>query len=264
VSATIRTVAVVTGAGRGLGRKIAERLARKGHHVIATDIDEGAAHVTAAVVDGTGMKQDVRDPESHRIVAKLAAERGPIAVWVNNAGVLAVGDSWTIDDASIRRQVEVNLLGVIWGCNAALGEMTEGTIINIASMSAISPTPGLAVYGATKHGVLGFSLSLASELRQAKRPITVSSLLPAAIRGEMTDAVTDDPSASLLFSSGPLLSIDEVAEAAVDLVARPKLVRTLPSYRAAVIHLLRPFPAIGLPLIERIAKLGRKRRPAGS
>jgi NAD(P)-dependent dehydrogenase (short-subunit alcohol dehydrogenase family) len=260
VTATPCTVAVVTGAGRGLGRKIAERLARKGHHVIATDIDEGAANVTAAVVDGTGVKQDVRDPDSHRAVARLAAERGPIAVWVNNAGVLAVGESWTMDDASVRRQVEVNLLGVIWGCNAAVGAMTGGTIINIASMSAISPTPGLAVYGATKHGVLGFSLSLASELRQAKRPITVSALLPAAIRGEMTDAVAHEDAASLLFSNGPLLSLDEVSEAAVDLVARPRLVRTLPSYRAAVIHLLRPFPGIGLPLIEQIAKLGRKRR----
>lgn len=256
----MKRVAVVTGAGRGLGRKIAERLARSGHHVIATDIDEGAAHVTAAVVDGTGVKQDVRDPDSHRAVARLAAEHGTLAVWVNNAGVLAVGDAWSMADVDVHRQVEVNLLGVIWGCNAAAAAMQAGTIVNIASLSAIVPTPGLAVYGATKHGVVGYSLSLASELRQARRPITVSALLPAAIKGDMTAAVQHDASASLLFSNGPLLSLDEVADAALELVARPKLVRTLPSYRAAMIHLLRPFPSIGLPLLERFAKLGRKQQ----
>lgn len=251
-------VAVVTGAGRGLGRRIAERLARTGHHVIATDIDETAALVTAAVVDGTGILQDVRDPDSHRAVARLAAEHGTLAVWVNNAGVLAVGEAWSMGDADVRRQVEVNLLGVIWGCNAAASAMQAGTILNIASLSAITPTPGLAVYGATKHGVVGYSLSLASELRQARRPITVSALLPAAIKGDMTAAVAHDAAASLLWANGPLLTIDAVAEAAVELVAHPRLVRTMPGYRAAMIHLLRPFPALGLPLLERFARLGRK------
>jgi len=256
----MKRVAVVTGAGRGLGRKIAERLARTGHHVIATDIDEGAAHVTAAVVDGTGVKQDVRDPDSHRAIAKIAAEHGTLAVWINNAGVLAVGEAWSMGDDDIRRQVEINLLGVIWGCNAAAAAMQAGTILNIASLSAITPTPGLAVYGATKHGVVGYSLSLASELRQAKRPISVSALLPAAIKGDMTAAVAHDAAASLLWSNGPLLSLDSVAEAALELVDRPRLVRTMPGYRAAMIHLLRPFPALGLPLLERFAKLGRKRQ----
>src|SRR5687768_10730590 len=100
-------VAVVTGAGRGLGRKIAERLARRGYHVLATDIDEGAALVTATVVDGTGARHDVRDPDAHRAIAAIASSLGPVTVWVNNAGVLSVGDSWTIEDAAVRRQVDV-------------------------------------------------------------------------------------------------------------------------------------------------------------
>ena len=185
--------------------------------------------------------------------------KGPLTVWVNNAGVLTVGDAWGMDDAAVRRMIEVNLLGLIWGCHAAVEAMTQGTILNIASMSAIVPTPGLAVYGATKHGVLGYSLSLAAELRRAKRPITVSALLPDAIAGDMTNAVAHDASASLLFSS-KLLSLDAVAEAATELVAHPKLVRTMPAYRAAMIHLLRPFPALGLPILERFAAAGRKRQ----
>ena len=256
---TTSRVAVVTGAGRGLGRKIAERLARAGYHVMCTDIDEGAAHVTAALVEGSAMGHDVRDADAHRAVAFAAAEKGPIEVWVNNAGVLNIGDTWALGDEVVRRMVEVNLLGVIWGSHVAVGSMQQGTILNIASMSAITPTPGLAVYGATKHGVLGFSLSLAAELRNAKRPITVSSLVPDAIAGDMTRPFAHDDKAGLLFSSSQL-TLDEVADSAARLIAKPRLVKAMPRYRAALAHLVRPFPAIGLPLLERFAALGRKRQ----
>lgn len=253
--------AVVTGAGRGLGRCIAERLAKRGLGVLVTDIDLASAEATADAI-GSGawaLKHDVRDPESHRAIARAAEARGPLTVWINNAGVLVVGDAWKMSDADARRMIEINLLGVIWGCHAALGVMNEGSIINIASMSALVPAPGLAVYGATKHGVLGYSLSLAGELRRAGRKIEVSALCPDAIAGEMTSAVAHDAAAGILFSSGKLLSLEEVADSAVELLDSPKLVRTLPAFRAALIHLLRPFPALGLPLLEQFAKIGRKR-----
>lgn len=253
-------VAVVTGAGRGLGQRVAERLARRGHHVVVTDIDAAAAEATAAAIGGTPLAQDVRDPDSHRAVAREAARRGRLGIWVNNAGVLAVGESWRIPDADVRRLVEVNLLGVIWGCHAAIDAMTEGAIVNVASMSALVPTPGLAVYGATKHGVLGYSLSLAGELRRAGRAIAVSALCPDAIAGEMTRAVAHEEAAGILFSSATLLSLDEVADAAVELAFRPRLVRTIPAFRAALAHVVRPFPRLGLPLLERFAWLGRRRQ----
>jgi short-subunit dehydrogenase len=165
----------------------------------------------------------------------------------------------------VRRMVEVNLMGVVWGCHAAIDAMAidamaSGGIINIASMSSLVPAPGLAVYGATKHGVLGYSLSLAGELRRARRAITVSALCPDAIAGDMTNAVAHDAAAGILFSAGTLLSLGEVADAAVELVDRPRLVRSIPAQRAALIHALRPFPAIGLPILEAIAGLGRRRQ----
>ena len=253
-------IAVVTGAGRGLGRKIAERLARDGYHVVATDIDEAAAQATASVVGGTAAHQDVRSAEAHRFIASLAASLGSVTLWVNNAGVLVVGESWAIDEAAVRRQVDVNLLGVIWGCHAALSVMERGTILNIGSMSALTPTPGLAVYGATKHAVLGYSLSLASELRQAGRPIHVGALLPDAIKGDMTDAVAHDAAAGLLFSTAKLLSLDDVADAAIEQIARGRLVHAIPRLRAALAHIARPFPALGLPVLERFVRAGRRRQ----
>lgn len=257
------TVAVVTGAGRGLGRAIAERLARRGLAVLVTDIDGDAATATASALGGGAWaeRQDVRDAESHREIARAAAARGELTVWINNAGVLNVGPTWEMADADVRRMVEINVLGVMWGCHAAVPVMAEGGhIINIASISGLTPTPGLAVYGATKHAVIGYSVSLAGELRAAGKRIAVSALAPDAIANEMTKAVAHDASSGLLFSAGTLLSIDSVADAVIELLDEPKLVRTLPAYRAALIHLLRPFPALSLPLLQQAAKIGRWRK----
>lgn len=252
-------IAVVTGAGRGLGRAIAERLAARGYKLFVTDIDGDAAARTAEAIGGWSQAQDVRDPDSHRALAKAATARGEVKLWVNNAGVLAVGETWTLSDAEVRRMVEVNVLGVMWGCHAAVPVLADGGhIINIASMSGLTPTPGLAVYGATKHAVVGYSLSLAGELQQAGRGIRVSALCPDAIKGDMTNAVAHDAGAGLLFSAGKLLTMDEVADAAVSLVDKPKLVKMLPAYRAALVHAMRPFPRLGLPLLAQMAKLGRR------
>lgn len=252
-------IAVVTGAGRGLGRAIAERLATRGFRLYVTDIDGEAAARTAAAIGGWSEQQDVRDPDSHRALAKAATSRGDVKLWINNAGVLAVGETWKMSDADVRRMVEVNVLGVMWGCHAAVSVLAEGGhIINIASLSGLTPTPGLAVYGATKHAVVGYSLSLAGELRQAGRRIAVSALCPDAIKGDMTNAVAHDAASGLLWSAGNLLTLDEVADAAVTLVDRPTLVKILPAYRAALVHTLRPFPRLGLPLLAQMAKLGRR------
>lgn len=256
------TIAVVTGAGRGLGRKIAERLARRGHHVLVTDIDGEAARATAAGLPGAwALAHDVRDPDAHRAVAAAARERGSLAVWVNNAGVLDVGEAWRMPDSIVRRMVEVNLMGVIWGCHAAVPALDEGGhLINIASIAGLVAAPGMATYAATKHGVLGYTIALAGEARRAGRHIRVSALCPDAIAGDMTGAVAHDPAAGVLFSSGEMLTLDEVADAAVELLDAPRLVRTVPALKGAFAHVFHAFPSLGLPLLEQIAKRGRKRQ----
>src|SRR5215210_723326 len=192
----MRGVAVVTGAGRGFGRAIAARLARRGHTVLATDVDERAVAAVAEEIGGHSMALDVRDPEQHRAAARTAAEHGPLEVWVNNAGVMRAGHAWEHSDDDVRLTVDVDLLGVIWGSLAAVEAMKGGAgdprspasagqgagrhIVNIASLAALGPVPGLSMYTAAKHGVLGFTGSLQGDLFDAGIPITLHALCPDA------------------------------------------------------------------------------------
>jgi len=260
-------IAVVTGAGRGLGHEIAKGLASKGFAILATDIDEQAAAATANAIGGGAwpMKQDVRDPESHRAVARAANERGSLELWVNNAGVLYTGSTWDHPDDAIRQMVDVNVVGMIWGARSAVEAMRAkgGQIINIASMSALTPVPGLAVYGATKHAVLGFSISLAGDLDRASIPIEVSAVCPDAIDTDMVRNIRGAKEAGLAFAAPKLLTVEEVAGVVLEMVDSPRLAVSVPRARAALAHVLRPFPAFSLRALKPFFWFGdRQRRKA--
>ena len=229
-------VAVVTGAGRGFGREIARRLAGRGYDVLSTDIDAGAAAATAEQVGGFSAPLDVRDPEAHRAVARAAGERGPLEVWVNNAGVLRTVKAWEHPDEDVRLLCEVNLLGVIHGSRVAVAAMRAGggQIVNIASLSALAPVPGLAVYAATKHAVLGFTTSLQGDLDQAGVPVRVHVLCPDGADTDMTRERASDPDAAIIWSAPRLLDACEVADAAVAMLDSRRIVRVLPRWRGWV------------------------------
>ena len=260
----MENVAVVTGAGRGLGKLIAQGMADKGFAVCVTDIDGDAAQSAAEQIGAQrawAMTQDVRDPESHRRVARAAAERGPLAVWVNNAGVLRSATAWEHSDDEVRLQVEVNTLGLMFGSRAAIEVMRaqgSGHIINIASISSIVPAPGLAVYAASKHAVLGFSISLQGDLLHAGIPINVSAMCPDAVDTDMTRSVKHDRDAALLFSSARLLRPESVARSVVELVDHPRLVVVRPRVRGVLAQIFRPFPSTGLRVLEQFRKMGER------
>ena len=257
-------IAVVTGAGKGLGREIADGLSQKGFTVLVTDIDAEAAAATANAIGGGAwsMTQDVRDPESHRTVASAANERGSLELWVNNAGVLYSGSTWDHTDEQVRQTVEVNVLGVMWGSRAAVEAMRAkgGQLINIASISALTPAPGLAVYGATKHAVLGFTTSLAGDLDRAGLPIRVSAVCPHAINTDMIRDIQDEPGADAAFVNTRLLTQKEVAKVVLELVDKPRLAVTVPRSQGALAHVLRPFPEATLKMFRPLLKLGEWQR----
>lgn len=261
-------VAVVTGAGRGFGREIARRLSGRGYDVFATDIDAEAAAATAEEVGGVSRALDVRDPGAHRAVARAAIERGPLEVWVNNAGVLRTGKGWEHDDEEIRLLCDVNLLGVIWGSRAAVEAMRErgGSnmhLINMASLSSLVPVPGLTVYGATKHAVLGFSESLQGDLMAAGLPISVHAVCPDSADTELVRERAHEPDSAILWSGPRLLAADEVAGQVVGLLDSKRVVHVIPRWRGWAARGMALTGRPGLRMAEPLRKLGERRGSRG-
>ncbi|HEV3485987.1 MAG TPA: SDR family oxidoreductase [Vicinamibacterales bacterium] len=260
--------AVVTGAARGMGREVAIRLARRGFEVLVTDVNEAGAQATADAIGerAWAMAQDVRDPASHRAVAASAAQRGPVEVWVNNAGVLRTEKVWEHSDDDVRMIVDANLLGVIFGSRAAVEAMRPhgGDLINLGSMSAFGPVPGLAVYGATKHGVVAFSGSLQGDLDEEGIPIRVHAVCPDAVDTGMVSERAREDDAAIIFSAGKkLLDPGDVADRIVELLDSNKLLLPIPRARVPLLRLSGWFPRFGLKSAAFFKKVGdRNRRKA--
>jgi NAD(P)-dependent dehydrogenase (short-subunit alcohol dehydrogenase family) len=258
-------VAVVTGAGRGFGREIARRLAGRGYTVLCTDIDGAAAAETAELVGGFSFELDVRDPEAHRAAARAAAERGPLEVWVNNAGVLRTVKAWEHTDEELRLLVDVNVLGVMHGSRAAIEAMHTGPgenrhIINLASLSSLAPVPGLAVYAATKHAVLGFTTSLQGDLRLAGVPITMHAVCPDGADTEMTRERAGEADSAIIWSGPRMLRADEVAERVVALLDSRELVAVIPRWRGWVARGTAMMGRHALAGVAPLRKLGARQR----
>lgn len=257
--------ALVTGAGGGLGARIASLLAERGHTVHVTDLDAAAAAATAERI-GRGAfssQLDVRDDDAVRAAAAATVDRASrLDVWVNNAGVLFTGPAWEQSAEQRRLTVDVNATGVVNGTVAAINVMREqaggGHILNVASLAGLVAVPGESVYAGSKHAVLGFSLSTQADLRLAGiRDITISSVCPDGIWTPMLHDKLDDPEAALSFS-GKLLSVDEVTAAISRVLDRPHQVTAVPAWRGAQARLLDAFPELGLRMLPLGAALGRR------
>ena len=204
--------AVVTGAGRGIGRAVAALLVERGYAVVVTDVDGAAARRTAGEVGAVaGLAHDVRDEAAHVLVAEEALRHGRLAVWVNNAGVGHDGTLAELASSSVDALVDVNLKGVLWGMRAALAAFGPGggDVVNVASSSGLGPVPGLAVYAATKAAVVSVTMSASVE---APRGVRVHALCPDGVDTAMVEAMrADGPAKAIVHSFGRLLTVEEVA-----------------------------------------------------
>jgi NAD(P)-dependent dehydrogenase (short-subunit alcohol dehydrogenase family) len=182
-------VAVVTGAGSGLGRGIARMMAARGAAVGVVDIHEDAARETAAMIEGAGgralaLRADTSRPEDvDAAVGAAVSGLGPLDVMVNNAGILdGYFDVDEMDLAVWRRVIDIDLTGVFIGCKRALREMLprgRGRIVNMASVAGLNGTGGGAAYIAAKHGVVGLTRQMA--VVYSGRGITVNCVCPGPI-----------------------------------------------------------------------------------
>ena len=260
--------AVVTGAGRGLGREIATMLARRGYVVVVTDLEEPVAAAAAATVreesggEAHALALDVRRQEQCDAAAAEAVRRGGrLALWVNNAGVLVTGPAWEQDEDTRRLMVEVNTLGTMNGTVAAIRAMTEagggGHVVNIVSLAGLVAVPGEGVYAGSKHGALGFSLSTQADLRVAGiKDIAISCICPDGIWTPMLHDKLEDPGAALSFS-GKLLSPSEVVEVVAKVLDRPRQVTTIPRWRGGQVRMFDAVPQLALRALPLAIKQGR-------
>jgi NAD(P)-dependent dehydrogenase (short-subunit alcohol dehydrogenase family) len=242
--------ALVTGAGRGLGAEIARALAARGLTVHVTDVDEGSAASAAGEIGGSAFfsKLDVRDREACESAAAMTVERtGSLDVWVNNAGILVTGHVWDHDPDTCRLLFEVNTMGTINGTLAALGPMRtarRGHVINIVSLAGLGAPPGEALYGATKHAAIAFSLGTLADLRRERlKDIHVSAVCPDGIWTPMIADKLDDPDAAPSFS-GQLMRPEQVAPKVAELLDRPRPVLALPRWRGVFVRVVDAFPGL--------------------
>jgi NAD(P)-dependent dehydrogenase (short-subunit alcohol dehydrogenase family) len=188
---TGKTVAI-TGAARGIGFATAKALLARGARVVIGDRD--VAFQESAVADLTklgpvsGYPLDVTDRESFAAFLDKARTDGGsrIDVLINNAGVMPIGPFLEQSEQAIRSSIEVNLYGVIAGCQLVLPDMIarhSGHIINIASLSGLIPVPGQVVYVGAKFGVVGLSAALADEV--APNGVDVSVIMPPFTNTEL-------------------------------------------------------------------------------
>ncbi len=194
-------VAIVTGAARGIGRAIAERLMRDGFTVALADVNlpeaQATCHQLIERTGGTGFAAyvDVTDSATVRtLVADVLARAGQIDVLVNNAGIIGpVGPIAECSEEGWARVMAVNLTGTFLCTKAVLPSMLargSGRIINIASIAGKEGNPTLAAYSTSKAGVIGFTKAIAKEV--ATQNIFVNCVAPALIETELLQQMTDE------------------------------------------------------------------------
>jgi short-subunit dehydrogenase len=200
-----RKIVFITGAARGIGRATAVALVAEGARVVIGDLDADLAKQTAAEVGAElSLGVDVTDHTAFTAALDEAeAVLGPLDVVINNAGVMPIGRFADETDESAYRAFEINVFAVMHGTREALRRMIprgHGHIVNIASMAGVVPTPGAAVYAASKHAVVGFCESLWWELRGSG--VDLSYVLPALVNTELAAGLKRTRAANVIEPEG--------------------------------------------------------------
>ena len=212
-----KQIALVTGASRGIGRAIAERLADDGFFVVGTATSDAGADSISDYLgeNGKGIKLDVADVESiAEVIKTVNDEFGAPTVLVNNAGITRDNLLMRMKDDEWDDIINTNLTSIFRMSKAVLRGMMKaktGRIINISSVVGFTGNAGQANYAAAKAGMVGFAKSIAKEV--GSRNITVNTVAPGFIDTDMTRELSDDIKNALL-SSIPLSRLGEAKEIA--------------------------------------------------
>jgi 3-oxoacyl-[acyl-carrier protein] reductase len=205
-------LALVTGASRGIGRAIAEELARAGAEVVVgyrSGKDE--AEELAASIGGRAVQADVSSPEDAK---RLVEEAGDIDVLVNNAGLTRDGLLARMSDDDWRTVIDTNLSSVFYTCRAVTRPMMKkrgGSIVNISSVVGVHGNWGQTNYAASKAGIIGFTKSIAREL--GSRGVRANVVAPGYVKTQLTDVLPEAATAAMVEAT-PLGRVAEPHEIA--------------------------------------------------
>ncbi len=189
-------IAVVTGASRGIGKAIAERLAAKGARVVGTATSQSGANAIGEYLGdkGNGKTLNVSDADSiAQFLSDIKSSEGDIDILVNNAGITRDNLLMRMKDSEWSDIMDTNLTAIFRMSKAVLRGMMKkrhGRIVNVGSVVGSTGNPGQANYAAAKAGVIGFSKSMAREV--ASRGVTINVVAPGFIDTDMTKALTDE------------------------------------------------------------------------
>ncbi len=205
-------VALITGAGGGIGRTSAEVLAGAGAAVVCVDLDLARAEETARGIDSAGGSADSAQVDVAErgalsaLVERVVQQHGALHVMCNIAGIMIDSSIIDLDPDEFERILSVNLKGAVYGCQAAGKVMVEqgaGSIINMASAAVLTPSAGIGAYAICKAGVAQLTQSMAVEV--GRRGVRVNTIAPGFVPTNMTARYYTRPDGT----------IDEDAKAAV-------------------------------------------------
>jgi 3-oxoacyl-[acyl-carrier protein] reductase len=259
----------VTGCASGIGRHLAGAIVRRGHRLVATDVN--TAGLEAAAKEGgwgeTALwcRLDVRDEKAWEAALAKGLERfGRMDVLLNVAGYLKPGFSHQLDVAEVDRHFDINAKGVVHGVRV-LGRYFvakgQGHIINIGSLASLAPVPGLCLYSASKYAVRGFTLAVAQELRP--HGVKVTLVMPDAVQTPMLDLQVDYAEAAMTFSGPRPLTVEELERAILDVaLKKAPLELAIPFTRGALARLSTFLPGALVGLTPFFTKKGLRRQAA--
>jgi 3-oxoacyl-[acyl-carrier protein] reductase len=259
-------VFIVTGAASGIGFALATQLLKQHEFVCACDINTDAMQKLQQLHGQTNLllqALDVREPlQWKHVIDAVVARWHRIDVLCNVAGVLR--ENWVSEstEADVHLHFDINVKGTIFGTQAVLPTMLaqqQGHIINIASLAALAPVPGLALYSASKFAVRSFSLASAMEL--ASKGIAVTSICPDAVQTPMLDQQKGKEQAALTFSGSRALTTEEVVNAILGPVLNDQpLEIILPPMRGVIAKVANAFPAMTALQLKWVRQMGIRRQ----
>ncbi|WP_433727346.1 SDR family oxidoreductase [Nocardia sp. CA-129566] len=244
---------LITGAGRGIGRSTAELFADAGARIAIADVDTAAAESAAAAIGAHAYELDVRAREQWD---KVVADFGAVDVLVNNAGVMPAGAFLDESDAVGHATIDINVWGLIHGMRAVVPGMIErrrGHVVNVASLAGKVPVPGLAVYNASKFAAVG--LSAATRLEFAPQGVSVSCVMPSAVRTRLSSGLT-------LGKGMPTVDPEDVAAAILQTCHTRKAEVAVPNYLGPIDIALAAAPERAVRLVRRLFDGDRALHPA--